>query len=592
LQWRLAELSMNLILRQKAAADPEHRYAPVATRDPSARRISADRVQDSSGDSSPAGVTGKVYSFDNDDEDSESGCSDGEGVALKACVVDSRSTDQIDELEADPTSPAASSRGGYMERLERLPRLWPLEVEVLAKKYQEHPRPEPVPMGLATGPATELCWWCALFDIGYFASLLWPGKKLETCSISGLGKPSSWWTATFFPPFALSVIIGIYGVRYAFPPYLQVCNKTEFAFPGKPIRCRTLPWLVWHFMLTFCSVANTANITKFTIIVIGIRECATREGNVAISAVWEEVWNQSTMLNRLGYFASLPTVAEIFFVLALVPYAVALLYTTPWPLNEARANYLVPSEDNPELPGYKYDTILSRDMNHGSALAILSEAIGLSCCVACTDTLYAKTKFGQQFEEADRAHGKMRVKLLLNCLRHVITQCERCAIRSGFGGVLKNGLQLNLQVTVLACRRAAEARIENHNAEVMFLSLWSITLGLVSVVQIWVDAYKVFCFAKEVLWNKRDKIMRMVEAEAEAEDVPEKMLRKVYQGLCAVKKFAFGLFLLTLTCALLVLYALIKLWMSHVCEHKVWNYNGCVDLSHMSLKLERVEEGE
>mmetsp|Transcript_57658 Transcript_57658/g.166986 ORF Transcript_57658/g.166986 Transcript_57658/m.166986 type:complete len:528 (+) Transcript_57658:58-1641(+) len=509
-------------------------------------------------------------------EKSDSGESDGDlsstssgsdGSEHGCSVFDSR---ELDSGSSDRTEKH------FLHRLHRLPKRppfgsWPQEIQEITYHYH-HSRngDEPVPMGLICGPALLWAFRNVGWQMAYFLCLMPLGTPFLECTPNGLGRTPSWWFITLLPVVSVSLWFEMRAVPYVLVPMLQVIDHFAIKLPGRRVRLRACPWLLVQFWMSFLNVSNSANICAFTMRVMAEKRCskeAEEHGHVPLGRIWEEVISQSFLLDRLDQ-VSLPWIGLGFWLLSFSPLLFAVLSSWPAP-SALPVTYEVCTDGTPK-GAIQYNSLLGHNANHGTAVSYLSEACGMTSVLNCASLDYAKSKFNMQLGSP---HDKAWVA---KCLNHAEGQCVRSLVRTFFAGTLKNALQLNLQITVYACRRASQV-LMHEPEELMPEMLYSILLGIFSVLLILQDTKATWTFADEAIKNK--KIYEaMMPIRAQGGELATDLDSRIQRLRC----LATLLLLLAVVCGGLLIYAIAKLSMSFGCESAVGNINGCVDLAHLA----------
>jgi hypothetical protein len=233
-------------------------------------------------------------------------------------------------------------------------------------------------------------------------------------------------------------------------------------------------------------------------------------------------------------------------------------------------NYEIATTDPYSGYGTEYHVLATygspNKQNHGSAVMALAEGNGMHM-VAAEDLAYASTK-------AELAWLKRDVNTYPVYIKHLVDQIKRGLVRTLLVGVLTNGWQLNLQVTLYAIRKSLHKE-GGLSTTVTWQTLLSLAFSGFAIQTRMVDAFMRVKTIQSWRWKIRAAINDLTDLD------DRKRATKEYHFLLFITVL---LALMGTMCAFMSFYALLKLWFAHRCIDSVWNMHGCVFLEELDMQ--------
>lgn len=462
-------------------------------------------------------------------------------------------------LDSRATSHGEDHTTDYYERLHKLREnhvflpptpCWAFNEEVVevARRCAHRRPPEPVPLGRVAGPAVRLVLASLVLQATFFFFFMPVTVVVAECSSDGYAKVPRFWYVVLVPLGLACVSLELQALRYTVVPKLQVLQHFRLIYPLSFIKVKAGFWLIQVICLSMLHIINTANIGTFTAMLIKAQACPASE---MIDAIWCQVMDQSLLrfaTEQLG----LPKIAFAMWTLSFCHWFFAIAASVPSFGEDA--HYSVCVEETPELIAKtQYRVLIGLESNHGTALFNLAEANGM---VGIVDQglHYAKKKSDLQWN-ANVSHRNVK------CMRHASGAVVRAMQRTILAGGLKNAVQVNMQVTMLAIRRTV-ALYTGEPILGQHIAMASVVLGFMTIGGLLSDGRKAIAFAWEVL---------DVVGESQRTQEDEEMLADL-------TRHTYTLMFLTIGCCFFVLYAVYKLCMTFTCPTAISNLTGCVNL--------------
>lgn len=287
-----------------------------------------------------------------------------------------------------------------------------------------------------------------------------------------------------------------------------------------------------------------------------------------VTDIWQATLRQS-VFEFLGSSLELVSFHRLVFVVwvfSFIQLAYPWLYSTP-ACGEDPVDYVVAFPK----PGFEiateklqFDNLLGqKDTNLGNALYALAEGAGLGL-LNLHQPWYARYKLITQLQmlEHQEALELDEISKPMGILRG---ELERGKVRFLLVAVAENAVQINLQITLLAIRRALEDRLH-----------WKMLLSIVTSMI--VCTIRVFTCSDLIIFSGavQRKVKKRLKEKLNTEDA-----QHITEQLTAIKSDTKGFKVIALLYAALLIYALVQLGMTYVCETSVWTIRGCVDLSEL-----------
>lgn len=432
-----------------------------------------------------------------------------------------------------------------------------------------------VPMGLCSGPAVKWArWavaamWLSLPVVGCTA------LKFSRCTTKGerMAVVPVWCWVFWIPSFIFSFFVEVKCLRWTSIPYIQVVS--HYRLFGTKVSFNT--WLMVTLFISSLQRVDLATDGFFTATVVANPYCKG-EG---FDKVWKIVMQQSALHRfHLEDHIAFDAIAVFSFFVMFCQVLYAILMTTP--RCGSSVDYVIGTKRaDGEKANVQFTNMVGEHMNLGDALHILGEPIGMM----------AITKQKPIFPQK-KASLLLKGDVTEDCRKRALSFAKNTLTQGiallGCVAFLENSIQINLQVSYFAMRRAV-----SHD------SLWqwhwmsglaSIFLSLIMSGEKMVVAWEFIKFADKVI-QKIDALPQE-EAPAEEEENPDMgRARSEFhhadnwsqeREVAIIRRYNTILKFFTGLLVLLVVYAMCKCVAIFACKDSLLNLTGCVDLGELS----------
>jgi len=373
-------------------------------------------------------------------------------------------------------------------------------------------------------------------------------------------------------------------------PKIQVLGIPKVAYFG--CEWPFALWISFRLMLSTVSALDFISDAAYTGLQMKLKECAEY---ASTESVWRQLWDQS-LLGKFGLDGFVPTwttCSIIAWAVNFVPMMFAFVQALPHsdhrdidyaivhdasPQSREAKGPLVDFDDNGQLlaqedAGWKpqYDTVSTKDQNHGAALTCLAAVNGMEL-VTFSDFEYAIKKATGVYESAKKLPKNKRKPIIEDSRRivnHIMSQVRRVSQKTVLGGALTNGLQLNVQITALAMFQY-DKPITKNDYQAIFSIMMSASMLIMHMYS-----------AAKVLWEGYGWLEKLEELEHQEPEtagaginLPLLVLEKPSKEL---KWGLMWLFIGATICSSLVIYAFAKIWALNSCPYSIWSLTGCFD---------------
>jgi len=496
--------------------------------------------------------SGKTSHY-SDNESDDGCCLAPVGGSRDLAFLDSRATTHHEDEETD-----------YYQRCDRLhhtPYLpptpwwaWTEEVALVAQRCAHMHPPEPVPLGRVAGPAVRLTLATLVLQLVFFSLFMPASVVVAYCSEDGYAQLPNGWYITLLPIGLSCLALEMEALKYTVIPKLQVLQHFKLMYPMSFMKVKAGFWIMQVLAVSSVGIVNTANIGAFTAMLVKAHTCP---GHEIINGVWCQVMQQS-LLSFATDLLGLPKIVFVMWLLSFSHWWFAMGASIPRCSEDVY--YGVCVDDTSLMKKTQYKVLIGLESNHGSALFNLAEANGMAGVID-QGLNYARKKAEMQWRQ--RVPNRNT-----RCMQHAIGSTVRAIQRTILAGGLKNAFQVNMQVTMLAIRRAVSV----YSGEVVLgqhVAMASLCLGFVTLFGLLSDGRKAIAFAWEVMEN--------VHTSEDRTEQDKATLREL-------TRLTRTLIILTLVCMGFVLYTMFKLYMTFTCPSAISNLNGCVNIDNLMLE--------
>jgi hypothetical protein len=437
--------------------------------------------------------------------------------------------------------------------------------------------------------------------VGWIALLVSSGAAFatSTCDSDGFVFYPLWLWLCYVPIIVLKLYLQHQCLKYTTIPYIQVAGSFK---TFRYFKCGFWPW---YAIMTMMSIGQTCDYGTdgfFMAVVLRAGQCSGSK----LESIWHEVMAQSV----LGGISSLSftSIAIISYVLVLLQPVLAFLQTTP-SCSEESPKYTVSGDAKP------FRNCLGNEKNYGQALFDLADVSDM-CSIQVQQPSFAQEKAKKAWIECSPLDKVTRV------LSHTNKALNRTMSRIGLVTLLENAYQINLQVSFLGlysfiiehgghdqASRIEMVAMQKGVQISIFLGVIQGFLRLGETIQV----LRFACWTTSTILNDEAHEQAYVsvsggpeeptprpteqlapashsrdlehfpipeQAAAMTETETEEVNINRRREIARVVAKALLLFMSALAFTSLIGYAVTKFYfVTWVCEDKLWNFSGCVDMS-------------